>query len=581
MVMPVIPSQPNAELALNSEGVFTTTRFNPVPFFKVTLTEPGYLNVNTYQSGSLFDTRLSIYDSTERFNLINTDDDTLGSYSALIQYLPAGDYYISASYYENTTSMFGSFGLQLSFVPDSNPIQPNITDVGRISFLEAVTYTKEQFDFAVANARVGLFTQSELDSAVSNSKVGLFTQSELDSAISNSKTGLFTQAQLDTAVSNAKVGLFTQAQIDAVKSGSSVDNSSVLSNLMDVDISSGSHSVTFSKIKVDYAAFDFEKKIVGNALSNKITLSSSSANVSSGDGNDTVIGNIGNDTVDGGKGDDVIDGGTGNNFLTGGDGSDRINVGIGNNKIFGGLGNDSINSSAGNDFVNAGDGDDTVSVMDGNNTVVGGSGNDVISAGNGSDSIDGGAGNDLINAGSGDNKIVLGVGDDSVNSGVGNDSVNSGDGNDLVKSGDGNDSVTAGAGSDSIDAGAGDDKVDGGAGNDYLVSALGNDTLTGGADSDMFVLGLDLTHLKNITDFKSAADKLVFSDSSTPIPLDSSAFHAGKGLIAPISDTEHFIYNTTNGALFYDADGSGVGSQTVQIALIANKSALVASDILI
>ena len=41
-----------------------------------------------------------------------------------------------------------------------------------------------------------------------------------------------------------------------------------------------------------------------------------------------------------------------------------------------------------------------------------------------------------------------------------------------------------------------------------------------------------------------------------------------------------FGYNTKTGALFYDADGSGVGEQ-VQIALIANKAALVASDILV
>ena len=127
----------------------------------------------------------------------------------------------------------------------------------------------------------------------------------------------------------------------------------------------------------------------------------------------------------------------------------------------------------------------------------------------------------------------------------------------MINAGDGNDVLVGAAGDDTIIAGSGNDKIDGGAGIDRLVAGLGNDTLNGGADADTFVLGLDLTHLKTVTDFKSATlDKLVFTDSLTPIALNSAHFVTAATSTFTFSTAEpSFAYNTKTGALFYDADG--------------------------
>jgi len=111
----------------------------------------------------------------------------------------------------------------------------------------------------------------------------------------------------------------------------------------------------------------------------------------------------------------------------------------------------------------------------------------------------------------------------------------------------------------------------------------GNDTLTGnyGADTFMFtVLANALTNLDTITDFGRVAsaptaysDKLEFSKAvfvglgSTTGPLAAEQFWSGAGVTTAHDADDRMIYDTTTGALYYDADGIG-GVDAVQVALL-------------
>lgn len=124
---------------------------------------------------------------------------------------------------------------------------------------------------------------------------------------------------------------------------------------------------------------------------------------------------------------------------------------------------------------------------------------------------------------------------------------------------------------------AGNDTLSGGNGADTLVGGAGNDILTGGAGADQFVFDTKpnaTTNKDTITDFVSGTDSLLFSKSvftglaSAPLgALSADAFWSGAGVTAAHDATDRFVYNTSTGALYYDADGIG-GSAAIQIALL-------------
>ena len=61
--------------------------------------------------------------------------------------------------------------------------------------------------------------------------------------------------------------------------------------------------------------------------------------------------------------------------------------------------------------------------------------------------------------------------------------------------------------------------------------------------------------------------------------LSANQFWSGPGVVAGHDADDRIIYNTTTGALYYDADGSGSGT-AVQIALLGvTHPALVYTDI--
>ena len=124
-------------------------------------------------------------------------------------------------------------------------------------------------------------------------------------------------------------------------------------------------------------------------------------------------------------------------------------------------------------------------------------------------------------------------------------------------------------------------------------SGSGNDVLTGGAGSDHFVFNTSLNSSPNVdtvTDFQSGIDKIDLAKSIMAAlgntgTLTADQFKSGTGsgaAVTGLDSTDRIVYNTTTGALYYDADGSGQGA-AVQFALIGVSShpALANTDFLI
>jgi Ca2+-binding RTX toxin-like protein len=221
------------------------------------------------------------------------------------------------------------------------------------------------------------------------------------------------------------------------------------------------------------------------------------------------------------------------------------------------------------------------------NTLTGGAGNDTLNGGTGADTMIGGVGNDIYTVdNTGDIVTELaGEGTDTVQSSItytlganvenlsllGTSAIN-GTGNTL-------ENVLIGNGVANT--------LSGGTGNDILDGGLGKDTLTGGAGSDFFVFDTALSSASNIdslADFAAGLDKIqldkdIFTALQTVGTLSAASFKASATGLAG-DDNDYILYNTTSGALFYDADGSGQGV-AVQFATLTTKPAVTANDFLV
>ena len=261
-------------------------------------------------------------------------------------------------------------------------------------------------------------------------------------------------------------------------------------------------------------------------------------------------------------------------------------------------------------------------------TIVGGTGADYIYAGIGTDTIDGGAGTDYLSIsnyydtastsisytsigtgtiGGGFNNgttfksielfsLVTGSGSDYINisAATGSSYVSSGAGNDTIFGGTGSDSLYAGDGDDLLAGGAGNDFLTGGAGNNIFNGGTGNDTLTGGVGTDTFVFsGNSLLSLASaigvdtITNFTVGTDKLQLSKSYFSLfastasnTLAATDFSTVTTDTAAAIASSAVIYNSTNGKLFYNVDGSttGFGISGGQFAQLNTGLSLAATD---
>jgi Ca2+-binding RTX toxin-like protein len=248
------------------------------------------------------------------------------------------------------------------------------------------------------------------------------------------------------------------------------------------------------------------------------------ADLSGGDGNDTLQAGKGDDTLDGDGGDDWILGDEGVDTIGGGDGNDYLEGGKGADAINGGAGDFDVatyyNAGAGvtldlaNGALNAGDaaGDSFAGIeaYQGSNhadIIRGSAGRDLLYGAGGNDQLFGRGGNDFLVGNEGANLLNGGAGGLDVvgyyfaSSGITvaatglNATVQQSLGGvvkiddtladiEAIRGSRHADQMTGGAGEQNFYGDEGNDSLSGGAGNDFLVGGAGADALTGGEGID-------------------------------------------------------------------------------------------------
>ena len=345
----------------------------------------------------------------------------------------------------------------------------------------------------------------------------------------------------------------------------------------------------------------------GNTTANTLTGNSA---------DNSLLGLSGKDTLLGGAGADTLNGGTGADSMAGGAGDDVYLLDAVGDVIteFSGEGTDVIRSAltrtllvnveqlvlTGSRNVN-GTGNADANVITGNtgnNSLSGGAGSDTLLGGQGNDALNGGAGADSMIGGAGDDSYTVSQGDKIVEvAGGGTDTVNSviawtltGNIENLVLTGAAGVAGTGNALANVLRGNDGGNRLLGQDGADTLAGAAGNDTLTGGTGADVFLFDTTLngsTNRDSVTDFVARTDKIqldddIFSSLTGGVALTSAQFLSGAGVISALTSDHRVIYNTTTGALYYDADGLN-GEAAVQFAVLGSTThpALNAGDFVI
>ncbi len=332
-------------------------------------------------------------------------------------------------------------------------------------------------------------------------------------------------------------------------------------------------------------------------------------------GNDELYGRGGNDELYGGTGNDTLDGGAGIDTLIGGRGNDTYIVDSTTDIIReyeGGGSNDLVKSSVSytlgdwvNDLTLTGTGaingtgnslDNVITGNDATNILRGGAGNDTIDGKGGSNTIYGEDGNDSLYAFEG-GEMYGGNGNDYIRVGT-SGYIDGGNGNDTLQGGESQ--IYGGAGNDTL---SGDySNLYGGEGDDVLRSSAGawmvggnrRDTLIGGDFDDYFVFNAPAEGVDTIKNFganqtSEFQDLIVVSASGfgggltvgpTNMPMQAitpDQFVLGT---AAVDASDRFIYNNTNGALFFDKDGTGALGQ-VQFATLAGAPEITNNNIVV
>jgi Ca2+-binding RTX toxin-like protein len=349
-------------------------------------------------------------------------------------------------------------------------------------------------------------------------------------------------------------------------------------------------------------------------------------------GHDTLNGQAGNDTLTGRSGNDVLIGGAGVDRLDGGDGSDLYLVSTASEHTaaeFADSGTQGVDEvrfaatasstltlyagDAGVERVVIGTGIGAVAISSGTLslhvnaaavgnglTMVGNAGNNRLTGTAFADTLDGGLGIDTLLGGAGNDTYWVNHASDVVSegTGAGTDTVMATVGFTLsgnverltllgtaALNGNGNtldNWLIGNEGANLLSGLTGNDVLDGGAGADKLNGGRGNDVLTGGAGSDVFRFAdtLGSTNVDTVTDWAVGdsiqLENAIFTRLTTTGVLASTRFAANANGLA-MDANDHVVYNTTTGALSYDADGSGAGA-AVQFATLVGIPTLSAAD---
>ena len=350
----------------------------------------------------------------------------------------------------------------------------------------------------------------------------------------------------------------------------------------------------------------------GNALANVITGNA---------GNNLIDGGLGNDTLNGGAGVDTAvyagnaaaytvntNTATGVTTVTGAQGTDQLTAferlqfadGVqtiatvtptvtvttltaGADVYAGTAGNDNVQGLGGNDNLSGNAGDDQLDGGDGNDTLNGGTGNDVLIGGLGDDSYDGGAGIDTVSYATGATTgvtVLLASDRNQATGGGGTERIRNVEN---VTGSQFNDTLTGSTLANRLEGGAGNDTLNGDAGNDVLVGGLGTDTLNGGAGLDTIVFDvLGAGNNDTVNGFVVADDTIqlnqsVFTALTGAAGSTLSAANLRVGAAAVDAD-DYIVFNTANGQLSYDADGSGAGAAVLVATLVGVTGTVTAAD---
>ena len=284
------------------------------------------------------------------------------------------------------------------------------------------------------------------------------------------------------------------------------------------------------------------------------------------------------------------------NTLYGYDDADTLDGGAGADTMYGGTGDDTYYITSAQDVMIETSGIDTVissltsyTLLDGfeklrlngpalngtgnsaNNTIVGTSGTNTLDGLAGADTMIGGAGSDTYRVDSVADRVIetANQGTDTVQASTSYSL--SANVENLTLTGTGS---FSGAGNTLANLLTGNDagnRLLGGAGADTLNGGLGSDTLIGGTQADKFVFttALSATNVDTIQDFVVGEDRIqlddaVFTALTAGSPMLAGEFTTGA---AATNTSQHIIYNSTTGALFYDQDGSG-GTAAIRFATL-------------
>jgi Ca2+-binding RTX toxin-like protein len=343
-----------------------------------------------------------------------------------------------------------------------------------------------------------------------------------------------------------------------------------------------------------------------------------------GYGSDEIKGGYGNDLLYGEQGEDALHGEQGNDTLWGGYQDDTLNGSEGDDRLYGEQNNDMLYGDAGQDYLDGGLGTDTMVGNEGNDTYVVDNTADVITdnglvididtvlvniagstpytyilgkniengelQGIADNGLTGNISNNTLTGNAGDNILMGGAGSDVLSGGVGRDILYANATADTalalsIKSRNppSKDKLSGGDNNDTLFGSVGNDTLSGDSGNDVLDGKAGKNTLSGGSGKDVFVF-TTLTGIDKITDFKVTDDSIQLENAVfTSLPagiLAATSFKAGVDIVAAVDADDYLLYNSTTGALLYDADGS-VGAVAVQIALLGTNLILTNTHFLV
>ena len=345
---------------------------------------------------------------------------------------------------------------------------------------------------------------------------------------------------------------------------------------------------------------------LGDGLEN-LTIETSGFAEGEGNGLDNILRGTGDDIrLYGRGGDDRLEVDSRFSILEGDEGNDTLLGGQGFDNLFGGAGDDVLDDRAntlpaaysvrGANFAGG----------EGNDTIFGGAADDLIqfSGAYGNDSVSGGGGRDSITFEQAFSSVFVDLSQGfATGGGTGSANVSSvenayGGAQDDLLIGNSGANLLSGAsffhhepsqgpdGDDTLFGLTGHDTLQGGSGNDWLQGDGWSDTLSGGAGSDSFVWAeAGTSQVDRVLDFEHGTDELVFDSSyfrtmGAPGPWleGDERFFAAAGATSGHDTDDRLVYNTSNGSLYYDADGSGSGASLI-VATFQGIPTITASDI--